>query len=366
MTFEKKIQESCHPQSDDGLNSDLVWNNLDRLTVPVSLGGAGITTQDVANLIESGYATVESIAFTPIKKLMDEVSGIGEMKAKNLKEASRKIVPMGFECATVFLNTRKQMVRLTTGCNALDALLHGGIESGGITEIFGEFRTGKSQLCHTLCVTCQLPIGSGGAGGRALYIDTEGTFRPERIVEISERYGMSANDALTNVVFARAYNSEHQNRLLSEAPKILTQSDARFGLIVIDSATALFRTDYQGRGELADRQQHLGRFLRAIQRLADEFGVAVVITNQVMASVDVGPSASYGHPSSLVKPIGGHIMAHATQTRLFLKKGGGDKRICKVYDSPVLPEGEAPYSIASGGIVDYIEPENSSKRRKTA
>jgi DNA repair protein RAD51 len=247
----------------------------------------------------------------------------------------------------------------------MDALLEGGIETGGITEIFGEFRTGKSQLCHSLCVKCQLPIDNGGAEGKALYIDTEGTFRPERLVEIGEKYSMSAESVLANVVYARAYNSEHQQRLLAEASAILGAEGSRFALVVVDSATALFRTDYQGRGELADRQQNLGRFLRGLQRLADEFGVAVVITNQVMASVDGGPTSAYCNPSALVKPIGGHILAHATHTRLFLRKCGGDKRICKVYDSPLLPEKEVAYSIGRYGLEDFEMVDENTKRRRT-
>ena len=340
------------------------WTSLDRLRVPVSSGGAGLTEEDLSKLVEAGYATVEAVAFTPMRKLMSDVNGFGDIKSKNAKSAAMRLVPMGFQTATEILVQRKQMIRLTTGCSAVDAVLEGGVETGGITEIFGEFRTGKSQLCHTLCVTCQLPVDKGGASGKALFIDTEGTFRPERLIEIGEKYKMSAESVLSNVVCARAYNSDHQCKLLNEATGILTAEKGRFALIVIDSATALFRTDYQGRGELADRQQHLGRFLRGIQRVADEFGVAVVITNQVMASVEGGPTLAYCNPSALVKPIGGHIIAHATQTRLFLRKCGGEKRVCKVYDSPVLPEREAAYCIGPFGLQD-LEEEGGSKRRKT-
>ena len=340
------------------------WTSLDRLRAPLSAGGAALTEQDLNRLVEAGYATVEAVAFTPLKKLAEEVSGFGDIKSKNAKAAAMKLVPMGFQTASEVLLQRQQMIRLSTGCTALDALLEGGIETGSITEVFGEFRTGKSQLCHSLCVKCQLPVDQGGAEGKALYIDTEGTFRPERLVEISEKYGLNAESVLGNVVYARAYNSDHQLRLLSEASGILGADSGKFALLVIDSATALFRTDYQGRGELADRQQQLAKFLRALQRIADEFGVAVVITNQVMASVEGGPVSAYCNPSALVKPIGGHILAHATHTRLFLRKSGGDKRICKVYDSPLLPEREAAYSIGKFGLQDFDDDE-SSKRRRT-
>lgn len=343
------------------------WISLERLRVPVSQGGAALSANDINRLIEAGFATVESIAFTPLKKIIDSVSGIGEQKARAMKSASMKLIPSGFSSASNFHVLRKNLLRLTTGSLSVDSILKGGIETGSITEFFGEFRTGKSQFCMTLCVTCQLPISMGGLASRALYIDTEGTFRTERLEEICQRYNMNPDQVVKNVEYARAYTSEHQQELLKNAAGILASEKNRFGLIVVDSITSLFRTDFQGRGELAERQQMIGKFMRSIQRLADEFGVAVVITNQVMASVD-GSTPAYCNPSALVKPVGGHVLAHASQTRLMLKKSSGDKRILKIFDSPLLPETEAPYCITMGGISDLPENNdnyNNQKRRKT-
>lgn len=227
----------------------------------------------------------------------------------------------------------------------MDQLLDGGVEAGCITEIFGEFRTGKTQLCHHLCVSCQLPIESGGGEGRALYIDTEGTFRPERCLAIAERYGLNGQDVLDNIAVARAYNSDHQTKLLLQAAQMMVES--RFALVVVDSATALYRTDYSGRGQLSERQMHLARFLRGLTKLCDEFGVAIVITNQVVAQVDGNVFAGPG-----IKPIGGNIVAHTSHIRLFLRKGRGNTRICKIYDSPNLPESEANFAIEADGIQD--------------
>lgn len=216
---------------------------------------------------------------------------------------------MGFTTATEFHMRRSELVMITTGSKELDKLMQGGIETGSITEIFGEFRTGKTQLCHTMAVTCQLPIDHGGAEGKCLYIDTEGTFRPERLLAVAERYGLSGQEVLDNVAYARAYNSDHQSQLLLLASAMMAES--RYALMIVDSATALYRTDYSGRGELSARQMHLARFLRTLLKLADEFGVAVIITNQVVAQVD-GASMFQADPK---KPIGGNIMAHASTTR---------------------------------------------------
>lgn len=260
-----------------------------------------------------------------------------------------KRVSMGFTTAAAYHIKRREVIYISTGSKELDKLLAGGIETGSLTELFGEFRCGKSQLCHTLAVTCQLPINMGGAEGKAMFIDTEGTFRPERLLEISPRFQMAKETILDNVAFARAYNTEHQFSLLQQAAAMMSES--RYALLVVDSATALYRTDYSGRGELASRQMHLARFLRMLQRLADEFGVAVVITNQVVATVD--GTGMFGGETK--KPIGGNIMAHASTTRLSLKKGKGENRICKIYDSPVLPEGEASFAITAQGISDSSE-----------
>ena len=235
---------------------------------------------------------------------------------------------------------------ISTGSQELDKLLGGGIETGSITEIFGEFRTGKTQICHTLCVTCQMAKNEGGGAGKALYIDTEGTFRPEKLGKISERFNMDPDSVIANIMYARAYNSEHQNKLLIQACALMAEE--KFALIIVDSATALYRTDYSGRGELSARQMSLAKFLRNLQKIADEFQVAVVITNQVVAQVD---GTSFGGANDK-KPIGGHIMAHAAQTRLSLRKGAKDNRVCKIYDSPCLPESEATYSITDYGIDD--------------
>jgi len=312
------------------------------------LEDAGIASGDLKKLIEAGFHTVESIAYATKKSLI-AIKGISEAKADKLHQEACKLIPMGFSTASEFHKTRQDIIQISSGSKELDKLLEGGFETGSITEIFGEFRTGKTQLCHQICVTCQLPLNRGGGEGKALYIDTEGTFRPERILAIAERYALNGDDVLENVAYARAYNSDHQSQLLLLASAMMTES--RFALLVVDSATSLYRTDYSGRGELSARQMHLARFLRTLMRLADEFGVAVVITNQVVAQVD-GNTMFQQDPK---KPIGGNIMAHASTTRLSLRKGRGETRVCKIYDSPCLPEAEAVFSINADGIGDAKE-----------
>ncbi|KNC53963.1 DNA repair protein RAD51 like A, partial [Thecamonas trahens ATCC 50062] len=296
-------------------------------------------------LVEGGFHTVEAVAFTPKKTLLN-VKGISEAKADKIIAAAASLVPMGFCTATEVSKQREDLIKITTGSTEVDNILGGGIETGSLVEIFGEFRTGKTQLCHTLAVTCQLPLASGGGEGKCLYIDTEGTFRPERLVAIAERFGLPGEDVLDNVAYARAYNVDHQTQLLVQATALM--ADSRFALLIVDSATALYRTDYSGRGELSARQMHLARFLRTLLRVADEFGCAVVICNQVVAQVD-GAAMFTSDPK---KPIGGHIIAHASTTRLYLRKGRGDQRVLKIYDSPSLPEAEAVFQIATGGIQD--------------
>lgn len=319
---------------------------MDSIPITKLMENDDISERDVKNLKLSGFHTVESVAYAT-RKMLCEVKGISEQKADKLLQEAMRHCRMGFTNAYEFMTARQDLIQLTTGCKSLDTLLQGGIESGSITELFGEFRTGKSQLCHTLAVTCQLPVDRGGGEGRCLYIDTEGTFRPQRLVEIAKYYKLDESTVLGNVAVAKCYNTDHQTNLLQEAAAMM--SEHRYALIVVDSATHLYRTDFMGRGELANRQQHLARFLRMLQRITEIYGVACLITNQVVAQVDGGGGAYNPDPR---KPIGGNIIAHASTTRLYLKKGKGENRICKIYDSPCLPEGETQFAISNNGIIE--------------
>ncbi|EPZ33448.1 DNA repair protein RAD51-like protein [Rozella allomycis CSF55] len=317
----------------------------------------GISAADVKKLKESGYHTVEAIAFTP-KKCLSLIKGITEQKAEKLIAQgiptnnillACKLVPTGFVRATEIHKIRQELIYISTGSKEFDKILGGGFETGSITELYGEYRTGKTQICHTIAVISQLPQHLGGADGKCLWIDTEGTFRPERCVEIGKRFNLREDCILENITYARAYNTDQQLQLLQQASALMMES--RYALLIVDSAMNLFRTDYIGRGELQARQSLLGRFMRMLMRLADEFGVAVVITNQVVATVD-GAMMFNADPK---KAAGGHVLAHASTTRLSLRKGRQESRICKVVDSPRLPESDATFAITANGVEDFNE-----------
>lgn len=306
---------------------------------------AGINAADIKKLKEAGICTVGSILMETKKRLAN-VKGISDAKVDKLIAAAQSLETENFTfiSGSTCLKNRSKVIRMTTGSTELDKLLGGGIESMSITEVFGEFRTGKTQLCHTLCVTAQLPLAQGGGQGKVCFIDTEGTFRPERIPVIAERFGVDGEQALDNILYARAFTHEQQMQLIQAAAAQMAEDQYR--LLIIDSITALFRVDFSGRGELAERQQTLGQMMAALTKLASEYNVAVFITNQVMASPD---SALFVQAP---KPIGGHILAHASTTRLYLRKGKGAERVAKIYDSPSLPEAEASYELSDAGITD--------------
>lgn len=298
-------------------------------------------------LRELGFHTVESLAMATAKEL--EQAGISKTKALELIHKARSCMPLPFIRGDELLKMRQTVLRLTTGSSMLDKLLGGGIESQSITEFYGEFGSGKSQICHQLCVNVQLPPEQGGLGGAALYIDTENTFRTERIFQMANNLGLEPEEALKKIIFAEAYTSDHQMFLLENADKVIKENGVR--LIIVDSLTSHFRSEYLGREMLAERQQKLNKHLHRLIRLARGFNAAAVVTNQVMSKPDV----FFGNA---VHPVGGHIVAHTSHTRVFLRKSArGPVRIARLVSSPYLPEGEGIFRVSERGIEDVTETE---------
>lgn len=288
------------------------------------------------------------------KKTLLSVKGISEAKVDKIKEAIGKLMGDSmFRTAAEVKEDRKMAFKISTGASTLDAILGGGIESQCLTEVFGEYRCGKTQLSHTLCVSCQIPDGTY-SGGRALFMDTEATFRPARLEQIAARFGLDSEAVLDNVVVVRVYNSDQQIEVLESVAAVIYEGIEQgnpFKLIVVDSVMALFRVDYHGRGELSERQQKLAQFLSRLQKISEEFNVAVFMTNQMCAD----PGAQSFAPT--MKPIGGHILAHASTWRLHLTKCAKNDRKAKIFDSPDMPEAEAKFSIGEGGIGEPNEKE---------
>jgi len=303
----------------------------------------GVGDATVKKLIEAGILSIRTLAMYPLKKLMDE-AGIGEKTAEKIIKVAQDIEKMGFKSADSIWEKRKTLNRLTTGSQNLDDLLVGGVEPGAVTELFGEYRTGKTQLAHQLCVNVQLSYEEGGLEGGALYIDTEGTFRPERLIQMAVAKDLDHNLILKNVTIGRAYNSDHQILLAKEAPKIIDEKNIK--LIIVDSLIGHFRSEYIGRGMLAERQQIINTHIHDLLRLTETYDeLAVVFTNQVSARPDV----FYGNP---LIHTGGHVVAHGATIRIYLRKGKGEQRIAKVVDAPHIPESDAVFSITEDGITD--------------
>ena len=308
------------------------------------LPGVGPATAE--KLREAGFNSVESLAVASPAELANTAE-IGEATAAKIIAAARKSADVGgFETGDVILERRRHIGKLTTGSKALDDLLGGGVETQSITEMYGEFGSGKTQLAHQLAVNVQLNRELGGLDGSCVLIDTENTFRPERITQMSDGAGLEADAILQNIHVARAYNSNHQILLVETALELAEQlknSGTPVRLLIVDSLTAHFRAEYVGRGTLADRQQKLNRHLHDLMRFGSLNNAAILVTNQVQAK----PDAFFGDPT---RPIGGHILGHTATFRLYLRKSKGGKRIARLVDSPNLAEGEAIFSVESEGI----------------
>lgn len=234
------------------------------------------------------------------------------------------------------------MKRITTGSNKLDDLLLGGIETQSITEFFGDFGSGKTQICHTLCVTSQLPLDQGGLEGVTIYVDTEGTFRPERLVQIAESKGLDADEILKNVVLCKVYNSNHLELIVRGLSRFIEKYNAK--LLIVDSIISLHRAEFIGRGTLANRQQRLNKLVHRLLRLAEIFNIAVVVTNQVQSK----PDTFFGDPT---RPAGGNVIAHACTYRIYLKKSG-PQRIATIVDSPCHPYSDTRFQVTENGVED--------------
>ena len=298
-------------------------------------------------LRETGISTVENLGMATDKEL--EKAGISKKAAKELINKARSCMTLQFIRGDELVKMRQSVLRLTTGSSMLDNLLNGGIESQSITEFYGEYGSGKSQICHQLCVNVQLPPEEGGLGGAALYIDTENTFRTERIFQMAQNVGLDPEEAIKKIIFAEAYTSDHQMFLLENADKVIKENGVR--LIVIDSLTSHFRSEYLGREMLQERQQKLNKHMHMLIRLARAFNAVAVVTNQVMSKPDV----FFG---DAIHPVGGHIVAHTSHTRIFLRKSArGPVRIARIVSSPHLPEGEGIFRISERGIEDTTEME---------
>ncbi len=302
------------------------------------LPGIGETT--AAKLRAAGIDTLDKVAATAPFAL-SETAGISPDAAKKAIQAAQEAVTLNFSTGEEISEKRKTIGRITTASEDFDELIGGGVETNGITETYGRFASGKTQIGFQLAVDVQLPREKGGLEGTTLFIDTESTFRPERIEEIAKRMGLDPKKALSNIFVISAHTTDEQTLALERAEKLIQEKNVK--LIIVDSLTALFRSEYVGRGALGERQQKLNMHLHRLQRLADKYDLAVYVTNQVMDN----PAILFGDPTT---PIGGNILAHAATTMLYLRKSKEEKRIVRLVDSPSMPEGECVIKITPQGI----------------
>jgi len=304
----------------------------------------GIGNAVAAKLESAGIYDLMSLAVMTPSDLA-ELAGVGAAVARKAIQASRDLLDLGFQDGSEYAKKREDVSYITTGSKELDNLLGGkGISTRSITEAFGAYGSGKTQIGLTLSVNTQLPIEKGGASGKCVFIDTEGTFRPPRVRQIAEGIGANPEKVLKNILVARAFNSDHQILLLERIGEMIKNGE-KIKLLIVDSLTAHFRAEFSGRGQLAERQQKLNRYMHDLMRLAETYNIAVYVTNQVMAN----PAQLFGDPTTA---IGGNIVGHASTYRMYLRRGKKDSRVAKLIDSPDLPDSECLYYVTSSGIRD--------------
>ncbi len=303
----------------------------------------GVGPAIAEKLRENGYNELMAIAVAAPATLA-EACEIGEKKAQDIIEGAKLCCDIGgFETGDAILERREAVTKLTTGSKAFDELLGGGIESQAITEFYGEFGSCKTQICFQLAVNATMPAEKGGLDSDVVIIDTENTFRPERVVQMANYLGADPMECLKRIHVARAFNSQHQVLLVDKALEL--SRDLKVRLLIVDSLTSHFRSEYLGRGALAERQQILNRHMHDLLNFATVNNAAIAVTNQVAAK----PDAFFGDP---MRPIGGTIVGHTSTFRIYLRKGKAGKRIARLVDSPNMPEGEAVFMVTEDGIKD--------------
>jgi DNA repair protein RadA len=304
----------------------------------------GVGPAALEKLEAAGVFDLMGVAVLGPKELSD-ISGLGEAVARKAIQAARKMMDLGFQDGVEFAKKREEIFHITTGSKEFDNLLGGkGLETKAITEAFGGYGSGKTQLGLSLAVNVQLPVDMGGAEGKAVFIDTEGTFRPERIKQIVEAKGLNYENVLKNIFVARAFNSDHQILLVDKIGEMIKNGEP-IRLVIVDSLTAHFRAEFSGRGQLADRQQKLNKYLHNLMKIAEQFNLAIFVTNQVMAN----PAMMFGDPTTA---IGGNIVGHASTYRIYLRRSKKDSRVAKLIDSPNLPDNECIFYISLKGVSD--------------
>ena len=304
----------------------------------VDLPGVGAATAE--KLESAGYHDMMSVAVATIGQLC-ETAGVSESVARKMINAARGSMKMGFETGADVMRRREQVSKLSTGSDFFNALMGGGFETGAVTECFGEFGSGKTQIGHLLAVNTLKTYPSASV----IYIDTENTFRPERIKQLAAGVDLDPEEALARIMVAKAYNSDHQMLLAEQVEGLITQEGKQVKLLVVDSLTSHFRAEYIGRGTLAERQQKLNRHMHQLGKIANTHNVCVYITNQVMAK----PDQFFGDPTA---SIGGHIVAHASTFRIYLRKGKKGSRVAKLIDAPNLADGECCFEVQEQGLRD--------------
>lgn len=307
------------------------------------LPGVGPSTAE--KLAAAGIDTLLAVAVASLGNLVSE-SGVSESVARKMIQAARDMMDMGFETADTILEKRQNVAKIKTGSETFDEVMGGGFETGAITECYGEFGSGKTQVGHQLAVNVQKPVEEGGHASKVIYIDTENTFRPERILQMAKKAGLDPDQCLKNIKIARAYNSDHQMLLAEKAEELLKTGE--YKLLIVDSLTAHFRAEFIGRGTLSERQQKLNKHMHTLLKIADMYNCCVMVTNQVMSK----PNVMFGDPT---QAIGGHVVGHSSTFRIYLRKGKKGSRVAKLVDSPNLPENECMMFVTEGGLSDKDE-----------
>lgn len=308
-----------------------------------TLPGVGEATAE--KIFDGGYYSIMDVAVASVGSFT-ESTAITDATAIKIISGARKMVDLGdSRTALEMLEEDKNIPKLSTGVKELDMAMQGGLTPGLITQIYAEGGLGKTQWAKTIATIATRPVEEGGLDTDVLYIDTEGTFRPNRVKQIAEARGFDVGKTLSRIHTWTARTTAEQILLVQDEIKKKSAELGGCKLVIIDSLMTRFRGEFTGRGKLGERQNLINKHMFDLLSFARANNAVILVTVPVSAN----PDAFFGN---MAMPTGGNIVKHNSAYVLNIRRAKQGKVVLRVEKAPDLPMTEVLGQVKDSGMSD--------------